>query len=282
MSILNDQASKSETEIALAELEKEGQFVEGKQPPETKEVEKPKEPSIEEKKEEIPPVKTDEKKPDRSPSMVEAWKLKVAEDQKEAALTAKRELEAKLEELSKQKGQITDDQASDIADEIKKLAGDKEVDVDFLTNFAQSILKKASDKYKPSENLQKTIEELKKSDELNKQLSQYNEEFTKDVLPLIKDYQLSDSTLLELKTSLKNYAFSDTYAKVPLKEIFLIKQSSLNIQAPKKSSEGKTIKGRANEVVDLENLSEEEFSKLPDSAIEVLSSKNKGSWNTRK
>lgn len=282
MSIVNDQASKSETEIALAELEKEGQFVEGKQPPETKEVEKPKEPSIEEKKEEISPVKTEEKKADRSPSMVEAWKLKVAEDQKEAALTAKKELEAKLEELSKQKGQITEDQASDISDEIKKLAGEKEVDVDFLTNFAQSILKKAGDKIKSVETLQKTVDELKKGEQLNKELIQYNEEFTKDILPLIKDFQLSDSTLLELKASLKDYAFSETYAKVPLKEIFLIKQSSLNIQAPKKSSEGKTIKGRANEVIDLENLSEEDFSKLPDSAIEALASKNKGSWNTRK
>lgn len=261
---------------AIAELEKEGQTVETKQPTPPAE-----EPTAPEAPKEEP--KVDEKKPDRSPTMVEAWKLKVAEDQKAGLEKDLTDLKAKVEEMSKQKAPVTEAQEKDIADEIKAIAEGRDgVDVELLTKFADTILKKAEAKYKPSEDVIKTVNSLKASQELASELNEYSNEFDKDVLPLLKDFQLPDAALSQVKSKLKDLAFSETYAKVPLKEIFLIKQSELNLQAPKKSSEGKGVKARANEIVDLENISEDDFSKLPDSAIEAIAAKNSGSWNTRK
>lgn len=282
MSVNNEgtPAPGSEGAQALAELEKEGHTVEGAQP--ATPAEAPKAPETPKEEVKAPEVTTPEK-PDRSPTMVEAWKLKVAEDQKAGLEKDLTDLKAKVEELSKQKAPVTQAQEKDIADEIKAIAEGREgVDVELLTKFADTILKKAEAKYKPSAEIEKTLGDLKAKQQLDDELAQYSQEFEKDVLPLIKDMQLSDAALSELKSSLKDLAFSETYAKVPLKEIFQIKQETLNIKAPKKSSEGKGPKSRANEVVDLENLDEESFRKLPDDAVMALADKNSGTWNTNK
>lgn len=265
---------------ALAELQNEGHVIGTGQPDandgEIKDTPAP--PKVEpEKKDEpkAPEAPKDPPKNDRSPTMVEAWKLKVAEDQKAGLEKDVSDLKAKLEEVSKQKTPVTQIQKDDIAAEIKALAGDKDVDVDFLTKFADSILSKA----KPSVDVEKTLKGLQDEKELNEQLKQYSDEFETDVAPLVREYQLSDTALRELKSTLRDYAFSDTYAKVPLKEIFAIKQSTFNLTVPKKSSEGKGIKTRANEVVDLENIDEDTFSKLSPEQVEAFASRNTTGWN---
>ncbi len=269
---------------AIAELEKEGHVISDSkvQPnPNDEEIKDtpipPKEtPKVEEKpKDEAP-------KPERTPTMVEAWKLEVATKQNEKHQKEVADLQAKIEELSKQKETITQTQKDDIAEEIKALAGDKEVDTEFLTKFADTILKKAESKYKPSVDVEKTLKEFKDSQELNKQLSEYNTEFDKDVAPLVKDYQLSDQALSDMKSALRDIAFSETYMKVPLKEIFQIKQSVFNLTVPKKSSEGKGIKTRANDVIDLDNVDEESFAKMTPEQVEAFTKKQSGNWNTRK
>lgn len=281
MSITNEGAPAPESMEGkvLAELEKEGHVIttgqpdviDGEikdQPAPSKEV-----PKVEEKpKEEILKV---EPKPDRTPTMVEAWKLKVAEDQKAGLEKDMQELKAKVEELSKQKAPVTQAQKDDIAAEIKALAGDKDVDVEFLTKFAENII----NKNKPSADIEKTLKTLQDERNLTVQLNQYSEEFEKDVAPLVKEYQLSDTALRDLKSTLKDLAFSETYAKVPLKEIFAIKQASLNLTVPKKSSEGKGVKVRGNEVLDLDNLDEDAFNKLTPEQVIAFSERGNNGWN---
>lgn len=284
-------APKTEVEEALEQLQKEGHVVGTGQPDandgdikdipappkkdEPKEEVKPKEePKVEKPKEEEP------KKPERTPTMVEAWKLKVAEDQKDTLAKEKIELLAKIEDLSKQKAPVTQVQKDDIAAEIKALAGDKEVDVEFLTNFAEKLLSKAEARNKPSAEIIKTLDEFKQKQQLEVELNKYSEEFEKDVLPLVAEYNLSGTALSDFKKSLRDIAFSETYAKVPLKEIFSLKKETFNLTVPKKSSEGKGPKGRAADVVDLENLDEESFKKLTPEQVEELSSRKAGGgWN---
>jgi hypothetical protein len=273
---------------ALAELEKEGHVIGTEKPDvndgEIKDTPAPKkdEPKVDAPKDTLKKDAPEEKKPDRSPTMVEAWKLKVAEDQKDVISKKVAELEAKVQELSTQKVPVTVAQAEDIKEEIARLAKDKDVDVDFLSGFADSILKKAESKYKSSADIEKTVKQLQDERELEKQLNQYSSEFDSEVTPLLEEYQLSGEALSQLKKTLRDYAFSETYAKVPLKEIFAIKKSGLDLQVPKRSSEGKGIKTRASDVIDVDNMSEEDFAKLPTEKIEeFMSKKSSGHWQRR-
>lgn len=267
---------------ALAELQKEGHEISTGQPDaidgEIKDTQLP--PKEEVKEEEKPKEETpkEESKPERTPTMVEAWKLKVAEDQKESAIKQAQELQAKIDELSKQKNPITEAQKVEIEDDIKAMAEEAGVDPNFLSKFAESILKKA----KPSEDLQKTIQELQVEKELVKQNELYSKEFEDDVIPLVKELNLSDQALSQLKKSLKDLAFSETYAKVPLKEIFKLKEDTFDLKVPKKSSEGKGIKIRS-EVVDLNDLDEEKFKNLPDDQIEnfLKQKSSEGGWKRK-
>ena len=272
---------------ALAELEKEGHTIEGKEAPkdapkeEVKVEDKPKNEPKDESKDAPKDAPKEEKKPERTPTMVEAWKLEVATKQNEKNAELVKELSAKVEELSKQKAPVTQNQKDEIKAEIAELAKGKEgVDVELLTELADRILSKANKT--GSTDVEKTVKELQAANQLSKELNEYSAEFEKDVLPLVADMKLSGEALSKLKESLKNYAFSDIYAKVPLKEIFAIKQSEL-VQAPKKSSEGKpNIKVRAGYVVDIDNMSEEDFAKLsPEKVDEFVQKKASSGWQRK-
>lgn len=272
---------------AIAELEKEGHVIEGKEPAPADPAKEPtppkEEPEAEEPKKEEPKADpVPEKKPERSPTMVEAWKLRVAEDQKESALKQVSELSEQIKKLSEQKSPVTVEQKDDIAEEIKKIAEETGVDAAPLTKLAEVILKR-NEPAKNSNDLEKIVQQLKEERELEKQLNEYSNEFEKDILPLIGQYQLSGDALSQLKNTLRDYAFSETYAKVPLKEIFAIKKESLNLSEPKKSSEGKAVKARASDgIIDIDNITEEEFAKLPPDKIEEFASKkSSGSWQRR-
>jgi len=95
---------------ALAELQAEGNEVGEAQPiPDDGEVKEQAVEVKEPKTPKTPEVETEEEpEPNRTPTMVEAWKLKVAEDQKGTAEKQVAELEAKIEELSKQSRPITE------------------------------------------------------------------------------------------------------------------------------------------------------------------------------
>lgn len=273
-------APNSDEAKALAELQAEGHEIEGQEP-------KVPEPKVDEPKEEekVEPAKPDgdepdgdEAKPDRTPRVVEAWKLKVAEDQKDKLAKQVNDLEEKIKTLSVQKTDITQTQKNDIQADIEALAAEANVDKDFLQKFADTIISKV----KPSDDLTKTIEELKQKNELQQELGMFSDEFEKDVLPLLKDKNLSDAELSQIKSALQDLAFTETYARVPLREIFQIKESTLGIKPTKRSSESKGVKVRPSDVVDLDNISEEDFAKLTPEQMEQFSSRKSGSWSSNK
>jgi len=221
--------------------------------------------------------------PSRTPKMVEAWKLKVAEDQKESAIKQAQELQAKLEKLSEQNSPITSKQKEDIADDIKAIAEESGVDADFLEKFANTILKKAESKVSVASDMATKLNQLIEAQELAKQEAMYDREFAKEIEPLVKEqYGLSDTALSQMKNQLKDLAFSETYMKVPLAKIFKAEFDSFGIKEPKRSSEGKGVKVRSGEVIDLDNLTEEQFNSLSDEQIEKLSQRNSGGWNIPK
>ena len=160
MSNLEGIAPDSLEAQAISELQKEGNEI-GDHQPINDDGEIVEQPKVTTPKEETEALEADEPsdeepEPNRTPSMVEAWKLKVAEDQKNSAIKQVQELQEKIEELSKQKSPITETQKEDLSDEIKTLAEESGVDETFLTKFADTILKKA----KPSEDLNKVIQTL--------------------------------------------------------------------------------------------------------------------------
>lgn len=269
---------------AIAELQKEGNVIGEHQPvPDDGEVREqvvePVAPKVE-PKEETPQAPED--KAPRTPTMVEAWKLKVAEDQKESATKQVTELQAKIEELSKQTRPITEAQKEDITDDIKQIAEDSGVDAYFLEKFANTILKKAEAKFKPDESVTRTVKELAEQRELLKQEQIFDGEFAKDIASVKEQYGLSDEALSKVKSQLKDLAFSETYAKVPLAKIFKAEFDSFGLKEAKRSSEGKGVKIRTNEVVDFDNLSEDQFNNLSPEQIEAFASRNSSGWHIPK
>lgn len=279
----------SEAGKALAELEKEGHTIEGKEEPA-----KPAEPVVPAKVEEAKKVEAapgepakpavEEPKPNRPVTMVEAWKLKVAEDQKEKLSKESAEristLEAELQKLSG-KAPATQAQKDEIEAEIKAIADEAGIDAAPLTKLAEAIMKRN----KPSTEVAETVKKLNDEREAQHQQNLYGQEFDKDVVPLVKAQfpTLPDTALAEIKEKLKAYAFTETYAKVPLSKIFLAEVAALDIQVPKKSSEGKGIKTRTPDVVDLENMSEEDFKNLPPEKVEqIAQSKGSAGWKTNR
>ena len=268
---------------ALAELAKEGHDIEGTKPAEDikpkeeKSLEEPKKqetPKEEPKKEEL---KTEDKPlVERKPHMVETWKLRVAEEQKESMAKELADLRSKVDELSK-KGPIDQTKKVELADDIEaviKKAEDAGTDGTILRELANSIINKV----KPATDV---LTKLQEERELEKQLDSYEKEFDSDVLPLVKEYNLSDDALSKIRKDLRDIAFSDTYAKVPLKEIFKIKADAFDLKTPKRSSETKSVKTRASDVVDLENIDEDTFKNLsPEQVEKVVQFKTTSSgWN---
>ena len=213
--------------------------------------------------------------------MVETWKLKVAEDQKASALKELDDLRAKYNELSK-KGPVDQIKKDEITDDIEAVIKEAEAagtDGTFLRKLATSIINKS----KPSIEIEKSLKSLQEERELEKQLNSYQTEFDTDVIPLVKEYKLSDDALLKLRNELKDIAFSETYAKVPLKEIFRIKEDSLGIKVPKKSSESKGIKVRGSDTVDIDNIDEDSFKNLSsEQAEKFMQAKTTSAWKTNK
>jgi hypothetical protein len=262
---------------ALAELEKEGHIIEGK--PEGK----PDDKSVELSKKEEDKNKKEDNKIDRTPSMVEAWKLKVAEDQKQSLAKQVEDLQVKLKEISEQKGPVSKSQKEEINEDVEtiiKEAEAKGTDGDFLRKFANSILNKA----KPSSEIEKTLQSIQEEREVEKQLNAYQQEFEKDIIPLVKEYKLSDTALLQLRDQLKELAFSETYAKVPLKEIFDIKKNNFDFKESKRSSESKSFKQRASDIVDIDNLDEDAFKNFSSEQVEkfIASKSSIGVWKSNK
>lgn len=226
-------------------------------------------PKEEKPKEEKPAdaiIPKDEKKP-RDVKFVEAYKLKIAESQKEATEKKLAEATAEIERLSK-KSDLTPKDKEVLNDSINDLTAKyPDIDPNLLKDLQDSILKKV---VAPKE-VQEALKELATiKAERNESLEaiEYSKDFEKDVMPLIKAEHpnLSDEALLQIKDSLKVFAYSEEYAKVSLSKIYKAEKESLNIPVSvpkKKSSEnGSSFKTRDSGAVDFDSMTEEGFKNL--------------------
>lgn len=247
------------TQEVLAEMEKEGHEIDqpakSEEKPEVKEDPKP---TPKEEKPEEPKPKDSEKpeaekpkeeepetprKP-RSVKMVPAWKLEI-EKQKGEKLAADLEKARNappapapnVPEAPKPSTQKLDSAIKKWADK----TGVDEADVRELTN---AIL----DGFKPQTELPKEIldqlADLKKFKDTQEnsfneasEMAEYGKEFERDILPLVKAKypDVSDAKIGELKAKLATIAFTEEYAKLPLKKIFLAEQDGFSDVLPAES-----------------------------------------------
>lgn len=282
----------SEAEQALAELREEGHEIAGDEP----EIEAPAQDNEETDSDEEPEAEGDDQpntveegqdsaeKPDRTPTMVPAWKMKVAEEQARNEITA---LQSKIEELSKNSN-ISKQDSTEINEELEaiiKTAEDNGLDGEFLRNLATSIESSVLKRVKPNESVEKLLKEIEDKKVLADQEDAFDKEFTKTIAPMAKEkFQISDKALTDLKSKLKDLAFSEEYGKLPLSKIFNAEIDTLGIKTPKRSAEGKDITIRANNsIVDMENVSEEDFSKMSDKQIEEFEKRQtqKSGWQRK-
>lgn len=123
------------------------------------------------------------------------------------------------------------------------------------------------------EQLTKKLEALEQDRQIAYLEAQYENEFLKDVAPLLAEVPANQQA--ELKRKLHDLAFSEQYAKVPLRKVFLAEQDTLNMAPSRhKVSMDTTKQGKSRTVLtdysnlseaDVEKLSPEEFEKYADS-----------------
>lgn len=280
----------SEAEQALAELREEGHEIDGDKPevnePEIDNEETVSEDEPEAEGDDQPEVKVEkeeEEKPDRVPTMVPAWKLKVAKEQATNEIAA---LQSKIEELSN--SNISKQTSTEINEELEaiiKTAEDNGLDGEFLRNLATSIESSVLKRVKPNESVEKLLKEIEDKKILADQEDAFDKEFSKTIAPMAKEkFQITDKALADLKSKLKDLAFSEEYGKLPLSKVFNAEIDSLGIKTPKRSAEGKDITIRANNsIVDMDNVSEDDFSKMSDKQIEEFEKRQtqKSGWQRK-
>lgn len=170
----------------------------------------------EDKTEESEEESVETPKTNRTPKMVETYKLKIAEKQ-----AAKREEEL-LEEIEKLKKQPSNQESAsntdDSLDEIKKLAEDKGVDEELLSK----IVDLAGKRQLPESVTEavKELEQIKKDRQVEKEDQEFEQEF--QALDCIKAEfpEIKETELVKVKSRLKELAFSEDHSSTSLKFIF--------------------------------------------------------------
>jgi hypothetical protein len=256
-------APESATAQALAELGAQGHTITADNTP-TFDGEDIVETPIEEKTEATPEVTTppeqtrEDPKPEREIAYVPAWKLKTAESQKSQAEKRVTELEAELKRYAENPDKKTE--ANEVRQEISDLV--KEFpDVD--PRFFELIDKKYG---APLE----TVKRLEAEQNKTFQELSYAKEFDKDIVPLIKaeNPNVSETALLQIKDTLRNYAFTEEYGKLALAKIFKAERDSLNIpefkEGRKTSEDSRSGTIRAADTIDFDNVSEAQFLAMSD------------------
>lgn len=253
------------TKQALEQLEKEGhqiaddlkpnfgedeQLIEGKiEDPEKKApVDDEKPPEGDKKPDDDAPdgdKKPDEKAPgekiDRKISFAPAWKLKVAEDQKAKLEKDLADTRAELAKLAGKPSDLTDTEKKTVDDTLKDLAEKHNMDPELIKDLRDTIVKGISTPAEITEKL-KALETLQEERDRNVQETEYNRDFEKNVLPLIKAElpNISEDALSQVKEDLMMLAFTEEYGKISLDKIFKAERDSFKLPTPivrKKSTE---------------------------------------------
>ena len=250
-----------ETEAVLAELRKEGYELESEAPkeePAHKKAEEPQVPSQEE------PQETSQEPVDRAPkepALIPAWEHKVAEKRWEKE---REQLQAQLEQLRAQPTQPTQEQARDL----RSLAQQYGLVLDeSQEQFFSALLQQAV-----PHDVTKKLEALERDRQVAYLESQYEQEFNKDVAPLLRERygEVSEEKLAELKAKLHDTAFSETYAKVPLRKVFLAEEDMFKLQRMEPQTTVQAVKGGKTRAVhvDYDSIDEDTFKRMSPQDIE--------------
>lgn len=268
---MNTEVHDAETAQLLKDLQEEGETVEA-----TAETETPEVPSQEEQNEEV--VETEVETPEvetqpvdrvpKEPALMPAWEHKVAEKKWNKE---REQLTQELEALRANPTPANRENVAQTARNVREMAQQFGLELDDRQEqFFQSLVQTTT---AVPEHLTKELEALKQERQIAYLETQYENEFLKDVAPLLAG--VPETQHAELRQKLHDLAFSEQYAKVPLKKVFLAEQDTLNVTpSQRKVSMDTTKQGKSRTVLtdysnlseaDVEKLSPEEFEKYADS-----------------
>lgn len=254
-------AVSPETQKILDDLRSEGNTIEGDQPAAA--------PLQEEAVHEEPVDKaTEEIVVDRShkePALIPAWEHKVAEKR---WLKEREALEAELQELRAKPTEENRAAVRKTADNIRELAEQHGLIIDeSQEQFFKALLSRAV-----PEDVSLKLEALERDRQLSFLEAQFEAEFRKDVAPLLTEKygELDAEQLVALKRKLHDTAFTETYAKVPLKKVFIAEESEFKIDRPQPKDTIKAAKsGKSRTVeIDFESVDEDAFRRMTPEEIE--------------
>jgi uncharacterized protein (UPF0305 family) len=257
-----------------AEPDEHGEYKDKSEPKETPK-EEPKEVTPEDKPDMGEENKGTPAKVEREVSYVPAWKLKVAEGQKDALAKELEDLRAKGDKLADENksGELSKENKDELNDDVKAIAEKYGYDENFVKDIEGLISKKAAQAI--PKDLLETVNTMREKSNQEFQERAFAEDFETSVIPLVlkENPDISKEVLSKIKSEIHDIAFSEVYSKVPLNEIFALKKSAFDIEPPvkKKSSENDgSGKARPSEVVDYDNMDEDTFVQLsPEKKLEV-------------
>lgn len=254
----------AETAELLKELEAEGSTVAPEAEPTEEPVVEPTEAApLQEEVQEAPVDRTP-----KEPALMPAWQHKVAEKK----WTEEREqLIQELEALRANPTQANREAVAETASNLRDLAREHGLELDEKQeSFFKSLLAQAV-----PQDLTNKLNALEQDRQVAFLETQYEQEFSNEVEPLLKERygEVSASKLAELKKSLHDLAFTETYAKVPLKKVFLAEQDTFKVEpVTRKTSMDTTKSGKSRAVeVDYSNMTEDQVEKLSPEEFEKYS-----------
>lgn len=211
------------------------------------------------------------KKPAREVKYTEAWRLKVAESQKEAVAKQLADAQAEIIRLSNKPSDLNNTEKKDLGDALKVIAEKHNVDPELLKDIRDSIIGQVTTPADVTEKLKK-LDEIQAERDHTFQENEYFKEFDKDVLPLIKAENpgISEDALLQVKESLKQLAFTEEYGKLSLSKIFKAEKDSLNL--PVASPGKKTTEGTKSGTI---RISDTSYDELDEAGFLALSDEKK-------
>lgn len=270
-----------ETQEILNQLRSEGHDIEGDRPaepqeapvspqdaPQSTEAPEPEEVPLQVKTSDTEANKAHVDRTTKEPALIPAWEHKVAEKrwQKENET-----LRAELEALKANPTQANQQAVTQSVQNLKGLAQQYGLELDEAQEkFFSALLEHAV----PTElrDASKKLEALERDRTISFLEAQYEQEFNQDVVPLLREKygELDGSTLAELKAKLHNTAFTETYAKVPLRKVFLAEESEFKLTPAEPRSTvqpGKSGKTRSVSV-DFDSVDEDAFARMTPEEVE--------------
>lgn len=262
-----------DTDEVLKELQAEGYEMPGQEPAEQPQEEvapSQQEPEEQEQHEEV--AETETRVIDRAPkepTLIPAWKAKITEER----LAKENEtLRQQIEALQRNPTQENRQEVQQSIADIRQLAQEEGLELDerqerFFNKLYGELTKNAV-----PQDLIKNVEAFQQHQQIAQLEQEYNNEFSNDVLPLIKEQygELPEKELATLRQKLHDTAFTEAYAKVPLKEIFIMKSRELNIKTPKETIVTHKSGRTRNADIDLSNVDEATFATLDGEALDAF------------